>query len=826
MTGLIEWLLDLQNIRLGRDAPLILRWSDAVEAWKLLAIGLAAVTLVTLVYRRERVSPARKTVLAALRCGLIALVVAVLCQPSLVLQQDRIEPSHVALLLDTSLSMRTNESYRDETLAEAVARGAGLEDVGELGNYSRLGLVQRALTRDGGAPLRQLLTRNGVQLYTFGSHVETQGFAADPDGTEELAAAVQSVEAWEPGTDLANAIHHVIEKAQGRRLAAVVLASDGQATSPTDLKDTLDQARDRQLPVLPIRIGSTAKLRDSEIVSVRAEESVFVDDIVAVEAQVAARGLAEPTPLEIRLVDNRDDTVLASESLLFDPPSDLATVELRIKPEKTGPASYRVEVSPLPDELTAENNAQRVDIRILDNRLRVLYVEGYPRYEYRYLKNALLREKTVELSVLLLEADEVFVQEGSDPIRRFPETPQELNQYDVVLFGDVDVRAGWLTQAQMDMLLDFVGNEGGGFGMIAGERFAPHRVLGTVLEKLIPVRIDPSFLGRYDRALLSGFHPRLTPEGRQSRVFRFEADRDESQRVFEALPELFWIARTLGEKPGASVLAEHPTLRTTSGPMPLVVTSRYGGGRVFFQATDDTWRWRRHTGELLHDTYWVQVVRELMRSSRVSLDRRFEIRTDRRLYPYGSPVRVQVEVYDSHVLSQLGNNIQLNVRGLDVAPTDLNRTAHDPTLPRGAQTSVSDLVGRFPVLRLAAESSLFEGTWIPPSPGRFAIEVADLPAAARPGEAPPSAQVRVEIPNLEAQAPEADHDVLERIARATGGQVIELDALQEAFGMVRDRSVRVPDDIVEPLWDSRLVLMLFTAMISLEWLLRKLFGLV
>lgn len=824
MTGFIEWLLDLQNIRLGKDAPLMLRWSDSIEAWMLLAVGLAAVTLVTLVYRRERVSPVRKTVLATLRCGIIGLVLLVFCQPSLVLQQDRIEPSHVALLLDTSLSMRTAESYRDQALADAVARGAGIEDTRELNNYSRLNLVQRALTRDGGAPLRQLLALNGVQLYTFGRHVETQGFAPDPDGTGRLATAIQSVEATEPGTDLAGAIHHVIGRTQGRRLAAIVLATDGQVTQPSDLKDALDQARDRQLPVFPIRIGSTAELRDTEIASVRAEESVFVNDIAAVEAQVLARGLAESTLLEVRLIDDRNGTTLASESVRVDPPSDSVTVELRTKPSTASLVRYRVEVTPLPDELAVDNNTRWVDVRVLDNRLRVLYVEGYPRYEYRYLKNALLREQTIELSVLLLEVDEVFVQEGSDPIRRFPQTPQELGQYDVVLFGDVDPRGGWLTPAQMNMLLDFVGNQGGGFGLIAGERSAPHRFLGTVLEKLIPVRIDPSFLGRYDRPLVSGFRPRLTPEGRQSRVFRFEADRDESQRVFEALPELFWIARTLGEKPGASVLAEHPTLGATSGPMPLVVISRYGGGRILFQATDDTWRWRRHTGELLHDTYWVQVVRELMRSSRVSLDRRYEIRTDRRLYPYGAPIRAEVEIYDSHVLAQLGDRIQLNVREVGGGRPDLNPAGGSTSPPADAPTSGTELVGRFPVVRLAPESSVFEGTWIPPSPGRFSIEVADL--ASRPGEPPPSVLLLVESPNLEAQKPEADHEVLERIARATGGQVIDLDALAAAFSSVRSRSVRVPDDIVEPLWDSRLVLMLFATMISMEWILRKAFGLV
>ncbi len=112
---------------------------------------------------------------------------------------------------------------------------------------------------------------------------------------------------------------------------------------------------------------------------------------------------------------------------------------------------------------------------------------------------------------------------------------------------------------------------------------------------------------------------------------------------------------------------------------------------------------------------------------------------------------------------------------------------------------------------------------MPPRPGSYLVETQDI--APRPGERPGSVLVRVERPNLEARRPEADHDTLERIAAATGGAVIELNDLEAAFGAIRDRSVRIPDDLVEPLWDSKLVLMLFVTMISMEWVLRKAFGL-
>ena len=828
MTRLIEWLLDLENIRLGRDAPLLLKWESEFAGWMLLGFALAALAWVTLNYRRERTSPGRRLVLAVVRCSAIAFVVAMLCRPTLVLQRNRVETSHVAVVLDTSLSMATRDRYSDETLAATIARGAGLDAPAAVHDYTRLELLQGAFTRDGNAPLARLLEHNAIQLYTFSGAVEPQSYADSAATLPPLVEAVRSIQAEGMSTDLAQAIRQVIDKAQGRRLAAVVLASDGRSTQPTSLKDALDLATGRQIPIFPLRIGSPDPVRDVEVGSVRAQDGVFVNDILAVEAQLSARGLTESTPVRVALVDERNGATVATQTVSLDPTVGATSVELRTKPTRGGAARYRVEAAISPNalerwgegsaitagETNTQNNTERVDVAILEGGLRLLYVEGYPRYEYRYLKNALVREQTMQISGLLIEADEQFIQEGTDPIRRFPDTPEELNRYDVVLFGDVDPRGGCLTAAQMNMLLDFVGNEGGGFGLIAGERAAPHRYLGTPLEKLIPVSIDSGFLGRYDAPLVAGYRPQLTAEGQRSRVFRFAADRATNATLFESLPELYWVARTLGPRPGASVLAEHPTLRTATGAMPIVVTGRYGAGKLFFQATDDTWRWRRHNGEFLHDSYWVQVARELMRDARTSQDRRYVLRTDRRTYAYGEPVRVQVEFFDAQLLSEQHDT-------LPIALTESGTTDAHKGMP--SSTGVPPVATRFDVHRTSPQSSIFEGAYVPPKPGGFALESADI--APRPGDHSASVLVRVERPDLEARRPEADHEVLERIAAITGGRVLDLDQLEGDFAGIRDRSVQIPDDVIETLWDSKLILMLFVLMISTEWGLRKAFGL-
>lgn len=824
MTHWMEWLLDLKDIRIGRDAPLMLQWSSNVEAWMLFCVALATGVWIALIYKRERTSTGRRIALATVRCLIVALVLAVICGPSLVLQQNRIEPSHVALVLDTSQSMATQDTYENEPIASSLVKGAGLGGEEELANLNRLQLVELALKRNDAEPLKELLKHNAIQLMTFSSGVEAKNFISSEDAIPSLLDSIAAEKPDGQTTDLAGAIMQVIEKSRGRRLAGIILATDGQTTQPTSMKDALDLCRSKQIPILPIRIGSTHRARDIEVSQVRAQEIVFVKDILAVEAQLSYSGLTEPTEIVVKLIDERSGDTMATEKVTLDPSKSAQRVELRCKPRSVGQVRYRVEVPPLRGERITSNNTERVDVTVLNDRLRLLYVDSYPRYEYRYLKNALIREQTMDLSVLLLEADEQFVQEGTDPIRRFPETPEELNRYDVVLLGDVDPRSGWLTEAQMTMLLDFVGHQGGGFGIIAGERSAPNRFAGTPLEKLIPVRIDPTFFGYEGVSLTTGFRPRLTPEGRRSSIFRFAADREESEKMFDGLPDLYWIAKTLGPKPGASTLLEHPTLRGESGPMPIIVTGRYGAGKIFYQGTDDTWRWRRHTGELLHDTYWVQVARELMRGSRVSKDRRYVIRADRKLYDYSKPVRVQVEIFDTQLLTHIQDTIRIQMKEQPELLSEQASSDQPVIRNRRVESEFSTVVAEFEAHRLGAESNLFEGNIVPRRPGNFMLEAIDV-VAARLDEKPSTVWIRVQRPDLEARHVEADHDVLHRIADITHGKVIDLDQLAMAFSTIRDRSVRIPDDITEPLWDSKLVMILFITLITVEWIMRKSFGL-
>jgi uncharacterized membrane protein len=843
----VEWLLGLEHIRLGHDAPVHWRWNSPLPGWLVLGLALLLLVLIVLTYRREQIRFGRRVLLISLRAALAGLVLALLCHPVLILQRDLVSPGNVAVLVDTSASM------------SQVDRTNGVADGGTPAGTSRLDLARQALTAEDAAALRTLLAHNDVRIFQFSddvrpvataaiSHAARSAAGAGPvqeADVEPLRAALAGLAADGTSTHLGEGLDRVLRHGEGGRLAAVVLVSDGQSTEPGSLAAVLAVAKAQQVPIYPLLVGSPIPPRDVGVASVTCDSNVFAKDVFSVRVVLAATGLPEPTPVSVQLVDEARARVVAAQTVMLGGETVSREVELRAKPGHAGRLRYRVDVLPIEGDTDAENNTEVVDVNVRDEPARVLYVEQAPRFEYRYLKTALVREETLRTSVLLLGADADFAQEGTAPIRRFPETAEELEGYDVVLFGDVDPAGDWLSAAQAEMLVDFVGRRGGGFGLIAGERNAPHRFRGTPLEKLIPVRIDPDFLGAYTETLTTAFVPRVTPDGRRSRLFQLgrpgagnsatggaaaapngaeASNAGDGAELVAALPGWYWFARTLGPKPGAEVLLEHPAAQAESGAMPLVVVGRYGAGKVLFHGSDDTWRWRRGSGELLYDGYWIQVVRTLLPARANAADRRVAIRPQKRRYHYGERVDVQVEVRSPELLRAIEDQVCLVVHDRD-----------------------GRSVAKLDATRLGGVSPLFEGSFTPPGAGSFTLvldEGAVAPNAARagtPSTGPvegavvtgeartlerPEAVIEVERASLEFRRREADHALLEHLAAETGGRTVALDESAVVFGEIRDRSVRIPDDVSETLWDSKLALILFGVLITTEWILRKAYGMI
>ncbi len=815
MRGLLEWALDLDAIRLDGGADIGLRFQTDWPAWALALLAALLLGWVVLIYRRDG-GPAWGRILGAtLRIGLLGVTLALALRPLLLAERDRVEPSHVILLVDDSASTGTSDRYEPSDESIAIARAAGLTDSttapstnvsadktgsSALSAHSRADLLRRTLTADDGALLAALAERNRLCVYAFSARARQQ---TQPAGADDLSAALDWLRSYRPAgrrTDVAAALRHVLTEPRAARIAAVVLASDGRSTADSDLAAVARLASERKVPVHAIRLGSGEPRLDIAVGPARAEETVFVRDMIAVTARVSAEGLKGETPVEVLLLDG-EQTLLTSQQISLGPDRPTADVELRHRPTSPGRLRLLVRVEPVADESNPNNNTDALEVRVLDEKVKVLYVEEYPRYEYRFLKNALIREETITASCLLLSADEGFAQEGDEPIKRFPVSMEELEQYDLVILGDVDPRGGWLSPRQMEHLVEWVGRRGGGFLMIAGTRHAPHAFLGTPPERLIPVRVDAGITGRLDANLTTSFQLRPTPEGFRSSLFRFEVDPQQNKRTLQELPGMFWHATVAGASPGAEVLAEHPVARTVDGSMPLLVISRFGAGTIGFAGVEETWRWRRDVGGRLFDAYWLQLVRRVTRGELLGRDRRFALRADRPTAQLGESVTLVLNVLDETEAASLPNSVRVEVVDAEGA-----------------------IVARPRVSRLGKGSTQYEGTFVPTKPGSMVARLS--PALMRPGQRPPVAMVRVEAGGPELQRLEPDHQALEQIAERTGGKVVGLAGIKQMAAEIGDRSLRIPDDLTEPLWDTKLVLALFVLIITGEWVLRKALGLV
>lgn len=784
---MMRWIAELCGLAAtdsATGAPLLLEWQAAIPRWLVFVLGCLLAVWIMRTYRAEVRRARRRIVPALLRAGALAGLLAIVCKPQVVLERDRVERAEVAVVIDASTSMQQTDGA-----APTSAR------------RTRFQQALAALTEDRASALRALIAANDVGVYLLADDLTRLARCASAEDVDRASAVLSAQAANGRSTRLAQSLLQLFADGRPSPLAAVVLLSDGQDQSRPQADELIAAARSHRVPIFVVPLGSPAAPRDLQVAALELSGGVYSGDLLTVRATVRADGLSEPVAAEVRLIDEVGGATLATQTVELSGENPAAIVELLALPAQTGELPLRVSVAPLPDEVDTDNNVARGAVEVLAEHLRVLYVEGYPRYEYRYLKNALIREPTMRVSCLLLSADEDFAQEGTEPIRRFPQSAKELADFDVIILGDVDPRGYWISPAQLELLADFVVRRGGGLAFVAGALHNPHDFRGTPLADLLPVRIDPAFTGTYASRLEAGFRPRLTAAGREAPMFRWRARADENLAAIAALPELYWFSQTSGARLGAETLLEHPTARLETGPLPLVVSGRCGAGRTYFQATDDTWRWRRGDGELLFDSYWIRVIRAVSPGRAQRQGDRVALFVDPPVARLGERIRVRLVIRDPLLLTDAPERLVVVAR------------AADGFVRQG-----------FELAALAENGSEYAGGFTPRDIGELSIGLAD--DGPIPVDAGAAARLRVEAADAEARDRRADPAYLARLAEAAGGRVIAPEELVAELSRIEDASRRTPDDVRASLWDTPLALGLVVMLLAGEWLLRRLMGMV
>jgi uncharacterized membrane protein len=594
---------------------------------------------------------------------------------------------------------------------------------------------------------------------------------------------------------IGGAVREIVNDLRGAPPAAMILPTDGIVTAGEPLSQSAAFAARKQVPIFSIGAGDPEKPRDVELTDLLVDDTVFVGDDVTFEAKVIGRGLAgKDVAVSLKSPSLKKPI---SQTIHIDADNKPVRVRLTYRPrvegeQKAGVFPFTIETPTLERETNKDNNKIDRPINFVDERVRVLLVDAGPRYELRFLKQLLDRQSSMEVKVLLWDADPEFVQQDRAAIGFFPANMEDLAKFDVLVLGDV--KPSIFSSVQVEFIKNFV-KRGGGMMLIAGPLYAPQSFRDSPLEDLLPIRLGGTSADR--PATGAAFRPKFSVEGATSPVLRFDADDVENARIWASLPPMYWFSPVEKAKPAAQVLLEHPTETSEGKPMPLLVSQFYGGGRTLFQAFDGTWRWRYQVEDLYHARYWIQAMRFLSRTKLLGKNRFAEIAVDRLRVRRGEPVQVRVQYID-----------ESKAPSEDTVVAIVERTGK-----AGARTSVD-------LKRSSTRRDVYEGVFTQTEDGEYRVRL-----AATGGETQTqNARFAVLPPPGELDNVQSNEEDLKAASKASGGRYFPLEEADQVFvdGVLPfGRRVALNSEAPLALWRTWPTLLIFASLLLLEWLLRK-----
>lgn len=819
------------TISLGAGRRLVLAGLE--QGWLWATLGVLVLGLVVVLYRYERRLVTRRAGLTLLGLRVLAALalIAALFEP--VAERVRRETlrGRVVLGVDLSDSMATMDPGRSPAEREALARLLQLSPAVDPVTLARREVARRILT---GPWLPKIEAAHDVAAVGFARRAQ----AASPEALAKALArpaAAGSLEGrttdWEP------VLEQGVATGDGRPVVGVVLLTDGRGNGPPPSRSALSRLKEQGVPVFPVVIGSTAPPRDVAIAAVQAPETADKGQVARVDVTVKADGLPPGTEVPVTL--ERPGQPPLKQTVRAQAGGGRPVVSFRVPMAEPGEVAMALAIGPVARDVRPDNDRRTVKVTVTDDQARVLLVDAEPRWEFQYLRNALVRDPRVTLEAVVLNqprlpdrADTTYALElpklpepPADP--KDPPLPDPLGAFDLIALGDL--RPGDLTPADWERLERYVARRGGTLVLSSGPRGGADVAGGLdTIRALLPVQdlrllpVDPTATDPTRPALPAGaaLAPTETAAAGPWPMLQFADSVAASQAAWSGLPRLPWVLAGRA-KPAATVLATALTVGAIppSGAAPAaeadtvaVAAMPYGLGKVFWVGTDATWRWRFHAGDAYHHRFWGQVVQWATRG---------KLEAGNRLVQFGpDPPRV-VEDSPARIRARFADDARGVEPGLMVAARVL-KAPEKPDAPPG------ETVALVPLRPRPDEPRVFESQAPVLPPGRYVVrlDVPDLADAlkAEGGEVTAALEVTPrETP--EAIDLAADRGLVERLAAETGGTVLadteidRLPALLQGRAVVRTR--------IEPtrLWDRPEALLLFLGLVTTEWIVRKRAGL-
>ncbi|NIR28755.1 MAG: hypothetical protein GWN84_05445 [Gammaproteobacteria bacterium] len=746
---MLEFALKYDPELFARGA-LELQWSWGAYAAAVLGLGL----LVALALGYARSTPRRRdrAGLWALRTALLALLLLVLLDPHLTVEVDEPVPGHVTVLLDDSLSMR----------------------IRDLNGAARSEFVERAFAPGAGALATALERRFDTRYLRFSDTVETLA-----PGERPTFSGARS--------HLARALEQVARGADAQSLAAVVLVTDGAADDPGALDEAMRTLNASGVTLHAVGVGAERFERDVEVARVHLPRRVLRGDAVEAEIVVAHRGLAGRA---VTLVVEEESAVVAEQPLTLPGDAHLATMRVPLEFTEAGPRRLTFRVAPQPGETVVENNVAHRAVDVRGEPVRILHVEGEPRFEVKFLRRAVAADDAIQLVSLVRTAENKYYRLGVEDANELPgglpDTDEDLFRYDAVVLGSIG--NDLLNEVQQARLRDFVARRGGGLVLLGGRRaFAEGGYSRSTLAGIAPVELPDAASAYRVRVPV-----RPTAAGRGDPLLRLAPD-DGIHASWERLPPLTVVNPIRRAKPGATILLEGAD--DAGEPLVVLAWQRYGRGTVAAFPVRDSWRWQMHADVPLrdetHERLWRNLLRHVAR-------------------PAGGRVRLHVEPAEA----ARGDTVSVQAEVLDAG----YRPAADVEVTLAVTTPPGE-VEEVPLEGALEGEGLHRASFVVRDVGRHHLRV----RLRAPDSRPMDAETAVEVSGVgrEFHGAELDAARLARLAEATGGRFFRAGEAAEIVDAVDDATGTRRVERRLPLRDMSLLLVLLIAFACVEWVWRR-----
>ena len=600
---------------------------DFATNWLLIIAGIAVSCMAAGLswQNAERRGGTAVKFLEALRMLIISVLIFTLFRPEVVQKIERTESPEIAVLVDGSGSTDT------------------IDVPGESNVISRAEWINshRATNHWGG-------------LENIGQVIFDE-FSPAPTNTNPDA-----------GTDLASALEDAARRYQNLR--AVVLMTDGDWNLGGSPMAVATRFRERDIPVFGVGVGSEQALPDLILEPVDVPSYGLIGEQIALPFKI--RSHLEHEVVTTMLV-NVGERITTRKKVTIPPRGQLQDAILW-SPRDTGEIDLRMTLPPEQSEAFTNNNTLDLRINIRAETLKVLVVDSLPRWEFRYLRNALMRDPGVDMQSLLLHP-ELGPGGGRNYLSGFPGTKDQIANYDVVFLGDVGIGEGELKHSDLELLKGLVEQQASGLVFMPGPRGRQATLQNSPIADLIPVVLNTA--QQNGIALQSEVPLLLSTVGKSHWLTRFDNDENLNAEIWKSLPGFYWSAAVEKSRPGSEVLGVHATMRNAWGRIPLLVTRQAGSGNVLFMGTDSAWRWRRGVEDKYHYRFWSQVVRWMAHQRHLSDKEGIRVSYSPEAPNVGDTVFLQTTVLDQAGFPLERGNVTGSLTGPDGEQEELEFAA-------------------------------------------------------------------------------------------------------------------------------------------------------